>query len=442
MSSRYLELAPSNKTTTGKYSFKNGVAQISFDIPEGAYLLDPSSIRIAGGVELFKNTAGDPPDAGGELALSSRLGVYGCFSQLIFKSLKHQTTISHERNWNRWLASYLALSSSPEDGLGHMGLTALTNSNYNLEKLTTAEKTTPNRFCVHLPCGLLNAGLPLNLMPNALGGLTLTIMLESDAMALQILPANSSTAPNPANYTEAFYELSDIKLLCSVITPPPDQLSKLMKQTSGAMTFQSIHSYYDTANSTNIQLAMNLRLKKVKSLYTNWITSNKLNNLVEDSFATLPPSNADGSLAPVEKVAWLLGGSVYPRLYSYDTNIKKDAKCVSADPILVKDFINSVVSFDKGRNIQISPCNDNRRIVASPNGKGVDYRFACDGGVVWGIGVNYENYLGGSGIDMSQKQLGLAVDCKLTSSNAQSIFLFVNAETQLIYNANGVQVIN
>tara|TARA_R110001592_G_scaffold59766_6_gene181473 strand:- start:1885 stop:3213 length:1329 start_codon:yes stop_codon:yes gene_type:complete len=442
MSQRYLELAPSNKTTNGKYSFKNGVAQISWDIPEGNYLLDPSSLRIAGSVQLFQDTAGTAPTADGNLSLSSRLGVYGCFSQLIFKSLKHQTTISHERNWNRWLASYLALSSTTEDALGHMGLTALTNSNYNLERVSVAEKSVPNRFCVHLPCGLLNAGLPLNLMPNALGGLTLTIMLESDAMALQVLPRDSSTKPNLATYTEAMYELSDMKLLLSVITPPPDQLSKLMKQSSGAMTFQSIHSYYDTANSTNIQLAMNLRLKKVKSLYTNWITSNKLNNLSEDSFATLPPSNVDGSLAAVEKVAWLRGGSVYPRLYSYDTNIKNETKSIAADPILMRDFVNSVVSFDKGRHMQISPTNDNRRIVASPNGKGVDYRFVNDGGVVWGLGVNYENYLGGSGIDMSQAQLGLSVDCKLTSSNAQSIFLFVNAETQLVYNANGVQVIN
>lgn len=442
MTSRYLELAPSNKTTDGKYSFKNGVAQITFDIPEGQYLLDPSSLRIAGGVRIYES-AGTAARDDGTLTLNPRLGIYSVCSQLIWRSLKHQTTISHEKNWNRWLSSYLSLSSSPEDALGHMGLTALTNSNYNLEKSTIAENDDgSNHFCIHLPCGLLNAGVPLNLMNNALGGLSLTIMLESDANALSVLPADSSTAPDATNYTEAFYELDDIKLLCSVITPPPDQLSKLMKATSGTMTFQSVHSYYDTANSTNIQLAMNLRLMKVKSLFTNWIPSNKLNNLTEDGFATLPLLNLDGTLAPVEKISFLRGGSVYPRLYSYDTNIKGDKKTIAADPILVRDYMNAVAAFDKSRHNQVSPANYNRDLVGVPNGLGRDYRFTPNGGAVWGVGVNYENYLGGSGIDMSKQQFGLSIECGLTSSNAHSIFIFVNAETQIIYNQNGVQVFN
>ena len=43
---------------------------------------------------------------------------------------------------------------------------------------------------------------------------------------------------------------------------------------------------------------------------------------------------------------------------------------------------------------------------------------------------------------MDKQQLGISVECGLTSSNAHSIFIFVNAETQLIYNENGVQVLN
>ena len=60
--------------------------------------------------------------------------------------------------------------------------------------------------------------------------------------------------------------------------------------------------FYDTANSNNIQLAMNFGLSKVKSLFMNMTSSNKLNNLGEDSFATLPPTNLDGTLAGVQKV--------------------------------------------------------------------------------------------------------------------------------------------
>ena len=446
MSSRYLELAPSNKTTDSKYSFKKGVAQLTFDIPEGAYLLDPDSIRICGKFNIFKKSDGTRTDttdpSTDNLSLSSRIGVWSVMNQLIWRSLKHQTTISHEKHWNRWLASYIGLTATPDDSLGWLSTTTLTMPNYFVEKGSVVDKTAGNSFCCHLPCGLLLSGSALNLMPNALGGLSLTIMLESDAMALQVLPADNSTPSAPADYLDAMYELSDVKLVCSVITPPPDQLSQLMKQKSGQINFQSVHSYYDTANSTNIQMAMNLGLKEVKSLFINMISSDKLNNIAEDSFATLSPANDDGSIANISKITFLKGGTTFPKLFPYDTNFKSESKSVVADPNVTREFINSVVSFDKTRSTQICPSNANRNWTNKATGLGTDYRFVNDSGVVWGLGVNYENYLGGSGIDMSKEQFGLAIDCDLTSENAQSMFLFVNAETSIVYNENGVQVLN
>ena len=445
MSSRYLELAPSNKTTDSKYSFKKGVASITWDIPEGNYLLDPDSLRICGDFRVFKDSAGTSPDLGNtdRLSISSRLGVYSTMSQLIWRSTKHQTTISHEKHYNRWLSSYLGLTANRDDSIGWMGETALTMPNYEIEKRSVVDKDKPNAFCVHLPCGLLMSGQAINLMPNALGGLSLTIMLESDSSALQVLPADNSTDPATATFTDAMYELSNVKLLCSVITPPPDQLSQLMKQTSGALTFQSVHSYYDTANSTNIQLSMNLGLKKVKSLFMSCITSDKLNNLGEDSFSTLMPLNKDGSIANIEKVVWLKGGTTYPKLYPYDTNFKTTgSKCVVADPNITRDFINAVVDVNVARSLSVAPQNLNRSWVGKPTGTDITYQFINDSGLVWGLGLNYENYIGGSGIDMTRDALGLAIDCKLESDNAQSLFLFVNAESSIVWNANGVLVMN
>ena len=42
MTSRYLELAPTNKTTDGKYAYKNGIASLNWTTPEGNYVLDPA----------------------------------------------------------------------------------------------------------------------------------------------------------------------------------------------------------------------------------------------------------------------------------------------------------------------------------------------------------------------------------------------------------------
>jgi len=442
MSSRYLELSPSNKTTDDKYSFKKGVAQINWTIPEGNYVLDPTSVRIVGEVRYYKDESGTAPVSGEALATSARLGVWSCFQQLIWRSSKHQTTLSHERNWNRWLSSYLSLTSSTtDDALSHFSESALTMPNYETHKESVVVGNTTKEFCVHLPCSLLNANQSIPLTGNTLGGLDLSIMLESDAMALQVLPANFTTEPAIANFTGAHYELSNIKLVCSVITPPPDQLSRLLSQKEGSMTIQSVHSYYDTANSQNLQMSMNFALNKVKSLYVNFLPSNKLNNLANDSFATLDPINLDGTIADIKKVSILRGGTLFPKLFPRDCNIKETPDTINADPILFKDYVNSVVAFDKATHIQGSTANTNRGYVGKPTGKGIPYQLVNNGGVVSGLGVNFDNFLGGSGVDMNSVPFGLAIESNLTSNNSQSLFIYVNAETTILYNQTGIQVL-
>jgi len=448
MTSRYLELSPDNKTTDGNYSYKNGISSLNFTIPEGSYVLDPASVRICGDVKFFTDNATPPtaPDAAftGNLALNSRIGVYSCFQQLTWRSGRHQTTISHERNWNRWLSSYLSQTASKEDSLTHLGQSALTMPNWEIQKRSVVDKADANSFCVHLPCGLLNSGASIPLTPNTLGSLQLSIGLESDAQALQVLPANLSTAPDVTAFTGSHYVLSNVKLVCSVITPPPDMLSKLMSQKEGGLTYQSIHSYYDTANSNNIQVSMNLGLSKVKSLFINVIQSDKLNNLGADGFATLMPTNQDGSIANIQKVTWLRGGTVYPKLFPSDTNFKENTSIMVADPSIVRDYLNSITNFNSAHNSQGSLANVNRNWLGVPvtAASGTPYQLVADSGVVWGLGCNYENYLGGTGVEMRSEAFGLALECTLNSSSAQSLFIYVNAESNIMWNANGVQLMN
>ena len=440
MTTRYLELAPSNKTTDSKYSFKKGVAQLQFQIPSGNYLLDPASVRIVGKVQYFNDTNGTV--IGDQADINQRIGVYAHFQQLIWRSLRHQTTISHNKHYNTWMSSYLGASSGVEDSLTHMSETALTLPNYEVIRKTVVKKTEPQSFCVHLPCGLLNSGAPLNLMDNALGGLELVVMLESDANSINILPVNTTTAPDTTGYSDVMYELSDIQLVCSVVTPPPDQLSQLMKQTQGSFSFQDIHSFYDTFNSTNLQVNMLFGLSRVKSLYMSFIESAKLNNLGADGFSTLPPTNKDGTQAFIKKVNWLKGGRSFPKLYPLETNKLQDNLVILNDPEIAKDFINSIIPWDRAKTISMAPQSNNRDIVGVPGAKGqLPYQFVNDTGMVYAVGINYENFIGSSGVPFDRESFGIAIDCDLTSDSAQSIFIFVNAETTIVYNENGVQAV-
>lgn len=446
MSSRYLELAPTNKTTDNKYSFKKGVSQINFTIPEGNYVLDPSSVRIAGKITFFKNDNAVPekPQPGEALGTNGRIGpVYSVIKDLTWRSSKHQTVISHERNYNRWMSSYLGITTSMSNSIGTMGEQMLTMPNYEASKESVVCRDTDSSFCVPLICGLLNSGQSLPLTGNTLGGLECSLTLESNAMALQVLPANFSTDPSTADFLSAYYELSDVQLICSVITPPPDQLSRLLSQKQGAITYQSIHSFYDTANSNNIQLSMNFSLKKVKSLFINVISSDKLNNIGQDSFATLPPMNSDGSQGSVQKISFLRGGTLFPKFFPRDTNVKETTDTIAQDPVLFRDYINAVTKYDGNTHTLGGVVNTNRGFLGKVSGgvnKGTPYQFVNNGGVFWGIGVNYDNYIGGS-VDLSSQPFGLAMDCDLTSSNSQSLFIYVNAESNILWSESGVMLV-
>ena len=228
MSSRNLELAPQNKSSDNLYAFKRGYSQLDFRIPQGNFVLDPSSVRLCGNIRFYKEDTSPPtaPDAADNLAISSKIGIYSVMQSLIWRSGRTSTTISHEKNYNRWMSSYLAVTGGMESSLGYLSESALTLPNFKAGKQSIVAKDEKSSFCVPLICGLLNSGSSLPLTANTLGSLDLSIMLESDQMALQVLPADFTTDPDTADYLSAFYELSDVKLICSVITPPPDQLSR------------------------------------------------------------------------------------------------------------------------------------------------------------------------------------------------------------------------
>lgn len=438
---RYLELAVSNKTTDNKYSYRQGIAQLNFQIPEGNYLLDPTSVRICGGIRFYTGlgkTASDVPGAAGgkdDLTISSRLNVYSTFQQLIIRSLTNQTTLEHCRHYNQFLSSYLPLTTNLQDSAGHLNQSALIFPNYEVNRTTSVNKNEPNHFCVHLPSGLMN-GAPIPLAREwGISGMDLTIMLENDAQALHTLDGST-------DYTDSWYELEDVKLVCKVIEPSVDQLSKLMSGGGGSLTYQSISSYYDTAMSSNIQANFNLGLSKVRSCFIKIITSEKLNNIAEDGFATLCPVETDGSQASITQVQWLKGGTTYPKHFPINTNIKDVPNTSVADPEIIRDFINSVLAFDKLQHLNAKTYNTNRGWIGKTSGTtGTPYQLVADSGVVDGLGIKYDGLLG-EGVDFRSENWGVNIDCGLTTANSQSLFIFVNSEQSLVFNKNGVQVIS
>ena len=78
---------------------------------------------------------------------------------------------------------------------------------------------------------------------------------------------------------------------------------------------------------------------------------------------------------------------------------------------------------------------------ASKN-KQLQYTKVANGGVVYGCGIRYDA-LGGQGVDFSNpgSQFGMNLELDLTTNSPQSVFIFVNSEINVVFNQNGVQVI-
>ena len=438
MTNRYLEIPVSNKTSDGAMSFHKGIANLIFQLPAINSTLIPSSVRIQGKLRFYADDAkGDP--TGTVLTADERLGVYSTFQSLTTRSIKHQQTIENIRHYAHFLNNFLPLATSTEDVATHWSQSGLQQSNFAMYESSVVRVNAVNEFCLPLPCGLLNGTQDIPLSQNMLGGLEIVLALASDS---QVLFSDTGVT---TTISTAWYEFSDLKLVCEVRDYAPDELSRLMNKSSSGFTYQSISSYYDTINSQSANVVFNLGLSKVRSVFSSFIPSNFLNNYSQNSYATCVPSNTDGKQANIRKLTWTKGGTLYPKHYEVNTNIRDAKNTILQDPVVIKDYISAISDFGNNEAIQMGLITTNRDILIkndTTNTNMLHYTKVPDGGMVYGLGIKYDA-LGGSGIDFSNagSQFGMNIELDLTTNNPQSVFIFVNSEINVVFNSNGLQVI-
>ncbi len=421
MSNRYLEIACSNKTSDGKMSFRKGISDLIFEIPAMNSTLIPSSVRVVGKMKVYKNATGGGTVValGDDINMDARLGVYGAFQSLTTRSIKHQQTIENIRHYAHFLKSYLPLSTRTEDNLGHLDETTLTVPNWRLNKIANVVRknadNTGNDFCVTLPCGLFSSSQHIPLSNSMLAGLEVRLALAPDS---QVLYATDGTISD----TDCYYEFEDLKLICEVKDYNEAEIQALMKQSQGVFTYNSISSYYDTINSSSANVVFNLGLSKVRSAFSTFIPSTFLNSLSENGYASLMPTNKDGTLASVRKVFWTKGGSLYPKQYEQNNVIRTSPTSMVCDPVVNRDYVSAVLPWVSNRATMISPWTNSRSWIAdNTSANQTKYTQVADGGVIWGLGVSYDT-LGGPGTDFTSQQFGMNIDLALPTDRPISTF--------------------
>ncbi len=432
MSKRYLDIRPSNSNAS--QSYRDGRPVISFTVAESEEVLMPQSVRFCGKLHVYKNGARDRVTDADPLAMDSRLGMWSLFDQVILSSATSKQTIEHIRHANRFYQSYLGLTSSEQSLIGHYGESGLSLPSTNGQKASVVEEgvgVNCNEFCINIPTGMLGgtSAIPLS-RQSGIGGLQLDLYLAPDSMVL--FNTSASTAAEKG-IDGAFYELTECKLIAEVHSPTPEEASKVAAM--GGFEYNSIAGYYSTINSTNANINFGLGLSRVESLFMNFIPSNFLNNLEENSLQTIIPLTSTGAIANVNQVVFTKGGARYPLDYNIDTAHKQDKTNKKVDPQVIRNFMNAVIPFNKISHTSISPTNTGKRYTGNDNS-------VLEGGALYGIGVAYDILGSTAGGDFSQETFGAQIDLDLDDDNPVSAFIYVHSKNTVLFKNGQIEVIS
>jgi hypothetical protein len=435
MSSRQnLEITPANHTSTGNISYKSGNPVIQFIIGEQDRMLVGNSLRFVGEFQTFFNANQDIPGNASTLRMDEVLGVYSIIDQLTIKSQSTHQVIEEIKHYPRFLASYLPTTMTLNDNAGHIGQQACTLPTYEGQKLSTvcipSMKNSANHFAITLPCGLFNGQNPIPLASNAnggLGGLLVEITLAPDS---NVFFESGGTA---ATISDSFYQLKNVKLVAEAITPDPRQGFPKMN----SFEYNSISSYFTTFNSTNAIVNFQLGLSRVLGVFGNMITASKINNRGENGLTCNYPVNSGGSesAAPINQLLFTRAGERFPLEYNIDTLQKDDATDLKADPQVVRNYMNAIRKFSALNRTMVSPLNTEYSA-----GTPTVVNTKIEGGSNAGIGVAYD-VISGSGVDFSNVNWGLNMDCQLVTDNPQALYLFVHSKQTVVFSQNGIQVV-
>ena len=440
-SNQHLEIVPSNITSDGKLSYKNGQPTIQLLIGAQERMIVPGSIRLVGEITIKKD-ASTFPTVADKIRMNEKLGVYSIIDTLsIFSQASGQTieTINHH---NRMMASYLSVTQSQADFACHAYETGLRFPNFKSQQLGVVTNTqadfagagdTPNSFCIPLVSGFFMGQEPIPLSnQTGVGGLNIEIQLAPDQ---QVLFSSDDT---DNNIVDAFYELSNVRLICEVQRPSQEQMG--MAQTTNTFTYNSISSYYNTINSANAVLNFNLGLKSVLSAFMNIVPASHINNFKRDGLSTVQFTNSDGSNAEIEQLVFTRAGQRFPLEYNIDTIQKTETPGFineTGDSQIVRNYMNAVMSFAKINRTSVEPAVYRHLDYTADFS---DAKTIIKGGAAWGLGVAYDS-ISDQGLDFSQTPFGVQLQLKLTTDNPNSIFLFVHSRQTVVSSGGSIQVL-
>jgi len=428
MSKNYnLSISPANHLANATVSYKNGNPVVRFEIGESNRVLLPSSLRLVGSYHVYKDASRGVPVEATALETPSNLGVYATLDSLSFRTQRSKSEIETISGYNRFMSTYLPVTSSLQDGIGHLGESALVAPNPQFNKETVvnnASVTTGNSFCIPLISGFTSSNNPYPLYNQ---GVEVTLQLSPDSQVM------FSTGTDSSAFVNGFYEFKDLKLICEVVDTgeSPDPSAPLTYE------YNSITTFYNTINSTNAQISLNLGQSRVLGVFGSFVPTSFINNLTQNGLATLYPRKSATAAAAIEQIVFTRGGERFPLIYNLDTLQKTTPTDESADPQVVRNFMNAIVEFSKLNRTNASPVNT---FVESDGTYG--YKETIQGGSAGaGIGCAMD-VISGQGVDFSRVPFGIQMELDLDLDFPNALYLYIHSKNTLVMSGDSIQVLH
>lgn len=319
MKKRFLQLHSVNQTSGGRFSFKNGLPLIKFDISSSMapLFLDGSSLRLSGKFTAFQGQAGTTQLTNTELNfLDGFCGFNQCIESVTIYSKRLNETLERINTYYRLCPSVVSGKNAFKDietrhsNYGNQHATIpLTRPGINCYNNLSSVGDVPQAsqtgqdFSIPLYAGMFNSGAPIDLSSiSGTGGLVIEILLRSDVGT--IFGANA--VANLASYV-----WSDL-----VLTAPVYEMSgapaQALQASVNQFNFNTWSSMFQTLNASDSVIALTPGLSRVTSILMNFLTASDLGNQNFNS-ARL------GGIAELQQLRWSKNGALFPLQYALES---------------------------------------------------------------------------------------------------------------------------
>ena len=444
-----LQVIPTNLGAKNEFSpSRNGLQTVVFQIPKLPRVMIGRTLRINGTFGIFKANDSKSDNANlwldeaplDSISIDGRIGVSSCIDSLSIQNLL-VATYSNVKNYNRLCSSIVPLNQSFNNYINGC------DEEYGQGKQVTQAKRCDKDFDFSLPIldGFLQAD-PIDMYLTE--GLQLTLSLSPDNFVINNTYWRNQQAQTPNG---AFYKWSDLVL--SVETEVPDEAGQqaMMSNNRGLMTYRTYSSFYSVILSNQYNISMLFNTRNTTALIGNISPSEWINNYQYNSSMTpqlLYKSDATGVLnnnIRVNSFTYQKAGVRTP--YDFEIRSEKTQDEGTADSVKNLTEIEAIrdgwdiYNFYKSLETELSnPLTDTKLNKFDRSKYAINYQ---DKENAYMIGVSYDKL--GSGVDFRNQPFSLRLQSELPADQSfqpHSLYLFVQAENQIVFDNGMVNVIS